>query len=84
MSLRTALLTMVIGASALAFSAPVALAAIVCTGNVCWHVTERYDYPPSAGVIIHEDTWTPGPSVTIREHEGRGYWKGDVWTTWGD
>ena len=23
----------------------------------------------------------PGPSVTFREHEGRGYWRGDSWET---
>jgi hypothetical protein len=30
----------------------------------------------------HEDTWKAGPDITFREHEGRGYWKGDTWTTW--
>ena len=84
MSLRKALLTAVIGASALAFSAPIALAAVVCNGNVCWHVKEKYDYPPSAGVVIHEDSWKAGPEITFREHEGRGYWKGNAWTTWGE
>ncbi len=51
-------------------------------GNVCWHVNERYDYPPSAGVVVHEDSWKAGPGITFREHEGRGYWKGETWTTW--
>jgi hypothetical protein len=72
----------VVGAGILAFSAAGASASIVCTGNVCWHVTEKYDYPPTAGVVVHEDTWTVGPSVTFKEHEGRGYWKGETWTTW--
>jgi hypothetical protein len=71
-----------LGASALAFSALSASAAVVCSGNVCWHAKEKYDYPPSAGVVIHEDSWKAGPDVTFREHEGRGYWKGGVWSSW--
>jgi hypothetical protein len=59
-----------------------ASAAIVCSGNVCWHTTERYTYPPEARVKIHEDTFKPDARFTFREHEGRGYWKGDSWTTW--
>jgi len=59
-----------------------ASAEIVCSGNTCWHVKERYEYPPAAGVVIHEDTWGPAPGITFREHEGRGFWKGDVWTAW--
>lgn len=59
-----------------------ASAAVVCTGNVCWHTQERYEYPPTAGVVIHDDTWRAGPSITFREHEGRGYWSGDRWTEW--
>jgi hypothetical protein len=30
-------------------------------------------------VIIREDSWKPGPTIKFREHEGRGYWKGDSW-----
>jgi len=82
MTPRKALLSATIGAAALAVSALTASAAVVCNGNVCWHVTEKYDYPPAAGVIIHEDSWKAGPGITFREHEGRGFWKGDVWTTW--
>ena len=72
----------VTAAGLMAFSATGAMAAIACTGNVCWHVKERYEYPPAAKVIVHEDDWKPAPSVVIREHEGRGYWKGDAWTAW--
>ncbi len=71
----------VVGAGLLAFSASGALAAMACNGNVCWHVKERYTYPQGSGVIVREDTWKPGPEITIREsREGRGYWKGDAWT----
>jgi hypothetical protein len=35
-------------------------------------------------MIIHDDDWRWGPSerFTFREHEGRGYWKGDSWVAW--
>jgi hypothetical protein len=68
------------GAAALAVSSATASAAVACSGNVCWHVTEKYEYPPSSHVTIHEDTWKAGPEITFREHKGRGYWAGDVWT----
>ena len=73
-----------IGVGVLAASAVTASAAIVCSGNVCWHTHERYEYPATAGVVVHEDDWKWGPSekYTFREHEGRGYWHGDTWTTW--
>jgi hypothetical protein len=73
------LLGTAIGAAALALSAASASAAIACSGDVCWHVKERYNYPPESKVIIREDSWKPGPTIKFREHEGRGYWKGDSW-----
>jgi hypothetical protein len=80
MGLTKILLAGAIAGSAMAVSAPSALADVVCNGKVCWHVHEKYSYPPSAGVIVHEDTWKAGPDITFREHEGRGYWKGEAWT----
>ena len=71
-----------LGAGLLALSAASASAAVVCSGNMCWHTTERYEYPPEARIVVHEDTWKPSADIKIREHEGRGYWKGDSWTTW--
>ncbi len=68
-----------IGAAALALAATNASAAVACSGDVCWHVKEKYSYPSESKVIIHEDTWKPGPSIRFREHEGRGYWRGDAW-----
>jgi hypothetical protein len=84
MRLNTMLASGLIGVGIFAFSALSASAAIVCSGNVCWHVQERYSYPPSAGVVVHEDEWKAGPDITFREHKGRGYWKGDTWTDFGD
>jgi hypothetical protein len=65
----------------LAGSATTASAAVVCNGDICWHTHERYSYPKESGIVIHEDDWRPGPSVTFREHEGRGYWRGESWET---
>jgi hypothetical protein len=80
--MKKTLIGALLGAGVLAVSTLSASAAIVCTGNTCWHVQERYDYPPAAGVIIHDDDWRPGPPVVFHEHEGRGYWRGDRWTDW--
>ena len=47
MKLPTKLLTAAtVSLGALAFSAMNASAAIVCTGPVCWHTHEMYEYPP--------------------------------------
>ncbi len=83
MTLRQSLIGTAIGATILALSGMCASAAIVCTGNVCWHTREIYTYPPEARVVVHRDNWNWGPSehYTWREHEGAGYWKGDSWTT---
>jgi hypothetical protein len=83
-SLSKKLLGAAMGAGVLALSMASASAAIVCSGNVCWHVHESYDYPPEARVIVHEDSWRWGPSerFTFREQEGRGYWHGDSWKNW--
>lgn len=73
------LFAVAVGAGALAFSSAGALADVACRGNVCWHVHERYHYPPKAHVVNHPDNWHHGPKVIIREHEGRGYWHGHRW-----
>ena len=80
--LKASLVCTVLGAGMLALSGVNASAAIACTGNVCWHVHEHYDYPPSARVITHDDDWRAGPGITFHEHEGRGYWNGDRWSDW--
>jgi len=70
------------GVGLLAMMATSASAYLACSGNVCWHVHKRYHYPRHAGITIHADTWRHGPSISIREHEGRGYWHGDTWNSW--
>ncbi len=76
------LLGVAIAGSVLALSAAGASAAIACSGDVCWHTHTVYHYPPDARVVIHKDNWHWGPRehFTFREHEGRGYWRGDSWT----
>jgi hypothetical protein len=73
-----------IGAGFLAASAMSASAAIVCSGHVCWHTHDAYDYPHGARVVVHEDDWKWGPreKFVFKEHEGRGYWRGGRWVGW--
>ena len=84
MTLTKTLLGATVGMGLLAMSAVSASAAIVCSGNVCWHTHETYTYPSESRVIVHPDSWRWGPSerFTWREHEGRGYWRGDNWVEW--
>ncbi len=86
MNLAKAASSVLVGVGMLAASSMAASAAIVCSGNVCWHTHERYQYPAESKVIIHEDNWRAGPQekYTFREHEGRGYWKGDSWVEFGE
>jgi hypothetical protein len=71
----------VLTASTLALSAASASAAIVCSGNECWHTHEVYEFPREAGVVVHPDDWRWGEHehYAWREHEGRGYWHGGAW-----
>jgi hypothetical protein len=80
-SLNKSLLSAATGAGILAFSAISASAAIVCSGGVCWHTPRAYEYPPKAGVVVHPDDWRWGPRehFSWREHQGRGYWRGERW-----
>jgi hypothetical protein len=82
--LRKFLLAAAAGAAVLTVSAVSASAAVVCTGRVCWHTHERYEYPAHAGVVVHEDNWKWGrhDHYRWREHEGRGYWNGSRWRSW--
>ena len=82
--LNRSLLASAVAPGLFALSTASASAAIVCSGNVCWHTTERYEYPPESRVVVHEDTWKPAaePRVTFREHTGRGYWRDDKWIEW--
>ncbi|HEY4406004.1 MAG TPA: hypothetical protein VGN55_15260 [Xanthobacteraceae bacterium] len=73
-----------LGAGFLALSALSASAAIVCSGRVCWHSHETYEYPATAHVVVHPDDWRWGPHEHFgwREHEGRGFWAGKRWKEW--
>ncbi len=80
--MHKALIGAVMGAAILAFSGSSALAYVICSGNVCWHAKEKYAYPAKAKVVIHEDSWKPRAKVVFREHDGRGYWRSNVWVGW--
>ena len=70
-----------IGGATLALSTA-ASASIVCNAEGdCWRTGATYSYPPHASVTIHEDGWKWGDHDRYRwrEHEGRGFWKGDRW-----
>jgi len=84
MKAHKALLASAAGVGFLALSVASASAAVVCSVNVCWHTTERYEYPAESRVVVHEDTWKPEASAKIRfrEHPGRGYWRDDKWIEW--
>jgi hypothetical protein len=83
MTLSKTLLGTLMGAGVLALTMASASAAIVCSGNTCWHVKESHQYPSDARVTMHEENWKWGPSdkYAWREHEGRGYWREDKWIT---
>jgi hypothetical protein len=71
------------GVSAVALISTSASAEIVCNDEGdCWHVHTEYHYRPEFGLVIHPDDWKwkEGDRYHWREHEGRGYWKGDTWT----
>jgi hypothetical protein len=82
--LSKSILGATVAVGALTFSVLSASAYIACSGNTCWHVTERHDYPAHARVVIHEDNWKWRSHEHYRwhEHEGRGYWRGGVWVGW--
>lgn len=82
--LGKALFGTAIGAGILVLSVINASAAIVCSARVCWHTHDAYEYPATARVVVHPDDWRWGPRERYvwREHEGRGYWRGNRWVGW--
>jgi hypothetical protein len=60
-----------------------ASARVVCNGDGdCWHNQSVDVFPPALGLTVHEDNnwkWGEGEKRHWREHEGKGYWKGDNW-----
>jgi len=71
------------GASAVAFISTGASASIVCNSDGdCWHTKTDYTYAPSFGLNVHQNDWKwkEGEKHAWREHDGKGYWKGDAWT----
>ena len=50
--LGKSILAATVGVAALAASSLTASAYIACSGKVCWHVSERHNYPAHARVVI--------------------------------
>lgn len=82
--LGKSMLAAAVGVAALASSSLTASAYIACSGNVCWHTSERHSYPAHARVVIRNDDWKwkSHQRYSWREHEGRGYWRGSRWVAW--
>jgi hypothetical protein len=75
-------LAALLSTGALAFTASVASARIVCNEDGdCWHTHADYDYPASVHLNLHADDWKwkEGEKYGWREHEGRGYWHSGAW-----
>ena len=75
----------IIGVAALAGTDTTASAYVVCKrSGDCWHTSERYNYRPHFGIVVHDDNWRwrdrdRGRHYRWREHEGRGYWRNGIW-----
>ena len=79
---RTLAFTAFVGVSAAAMTTS-ASARVVCNeGGDCWHTQSDNVLPPALGLTVHDHTWKwkEGEKHTWREHEGKGYWKGNSWT----
>lgn len=84
MKIRTFVLGAIAGAAGLAATVGPASAYVACNRfGDCWHVRDRYDYRPTFGITIHDDSWRwRGHRYHWREHDGRGYWnRSGVWVT---
>jgi len=74
----------IIGVSALAFTASEASAAIACNRwGECWRVSRTWSFPASAGIVIHPDSWRWGPGGRRMRWRsargGRGFWRNGIW-----
>ena len=83
-------LTATIAGGALVGAATTASADVACNRyGECWHVSDRYDYPPTLGIRFHTDRWGYshrhyGYYHWRRDHDrddDRGYWRNGVWIT---
>lgn len=82
-SLTAKALGAALAAASLAASASTASAYVVCNqAGECWHAHDRYDYPATAGVVVHDDGWVfdrPGFYRWAKDRPGRGYWYHGHW-----
>jgi hypothetical protein len=73
---------LLVGASALAFTATTASAAVVCNDEGdCWHVRGGARYEPGLKLRVYPDNWRwrEQEHYRWREHGGHGYWRNGAW-----
>jgi hypothetical protein len=73
---------LLIGATALAFTATTASAAVVCNEEGdCWHVRGAARYEPELRLRVYPDNWRwrEHEHYRWREHGGHGYWRNGAW-----
>ncbi|MBS0471355.1 MAG: hypothetical protein JSR60_09805 [Proteobacteria bacterium] len=92
--MTTGALAALLGTGALIASATTADARVVCNNwGDCWHVRDRYHYPPGLGIRVYNDNWRDRHHWDNdwywhhkhyrwhEHHDGRGYWRDGVWIT---
>ena len=83
--MTTGAVAALLGIGALAATSTAAEARIACNRfGDCWHVNDRYDYPPQLGVRFYSDDWRWHHRHGYHwrnDHDGRGYWRNGVWIT---
>lgn len=79
-------LATIVGAAALALTATVASAEVVCNEEGdCWRVQDRYEYKPELKLRVYPNDWrwadTEKDRYRWREAPAnkRGYWRQGVW-----
>ncbi len=80
---RGTLIAAVAGSAFVAASS--ASADVVCNRwGECWHVRDRFDYPPRVHMVFHDDAWADAHRVGhwrwLHDRFDRGYYDRDgVW-----
>jgi hypothetical protein len=84
--MRNVIPSLLAGSAALALSASVVSADVVCNEDGdCWRVRERYEYKPELRLKVYPDTWRWEESDNARYRwreapsDRRGYWRQGVW-----
>jgi hypothetical protein len=71
-----------LGTGVLALSTATSLAAIACSGNVCWHTQERYEYPLKLALLFIQMIGAGGGTNATSGGNTRGVDTGAVGAGW--